>query len=73
MDLEKTYDSIHREGLWTVLRLHGLGDRLLKGVKKFNVNRRACVRLWNDVSDWFPVRIGLRQGYVMLPWFFNVR
>jgi len=35
MDLEKAYDRIDREGLWTVLIIYGLGGRLLKGVKRF--------------------------------------
>ena len=26
----------------------------------------------NDVSDWFPVNIGLRLGCVMSPWMFNL-
>ncbi len=69
---KKTYDRIDREGLWTVLRLYGLGGRLLKGVKSFYKNSRACVRVGNGVSDWFSVRIGLRQGCVMSPWLFNV-
>ena len=25
-----------------------------------------------DVSEWFPVNIGLKQGWVMSPWLFNV-
>ncbi len=55
MDLEKAYDRIDTEGLWTVLGLSGQGGRLLKGVKSFYVNSRACVRVGNEVSYWFPV------------------
>ncbi len=55
MDLQKAHDRIDREGLWTVLRLYGLGGRLLKRVKSFYVNSRACVRVGNGVSDWFLV------------------
>ena len=24
---------------------------------------KACVRVGNEVSEWFPVRVGLRQGW----------
>ena len=38
----------------------------------FYVDSRACVRVGNDVSEWFPVNVGLRQGCAMSPWLFNV-
>ncbi len=63
INLGKAYDRIDREGLWTVLRLYRLGGRLLKTVRSFYVNSRACVRVGNDVGDWFPVQVGLQQMF----------
>ena len=36
------------------------------------VGSQACVRVGNEVSEWFPVRVGLRQGCVMSPWLFSL-
>ena len=44
----------------------------MKAVQSFYVDSRACVRVGNDVSEWFLVNVGLRQGCVMSPWLFNV-
>ena len=49
-----------------------VGGKLLKAVTTFYINNRACVRVGNDVSGWFPVNVGLRQGCVMFPRLFNV-
>ena len=58
--------------MWQMLRVNGVGAKLLKAVQSFYVDSRACVRVGNDVSEWFPVNVGLRQGSVMSPWLFNV-
>ena len=31
-----------------------------------------CLGGINDVSEWFPFNVGLRQGCVMSSWLFNV-
>ena len=41
-------------------------------VQSLYVDSRACVRLGINVSEWFLVNVGLRQGCVMSPWLFNV-
>ena len=41
-------------------------------MQSFYVDSRACIRVENDVSEWFRVNVGLRQGCVMSPWLFNV-
>ena len=72
MDLEKAYDRVDREGMWDILKVYGVGGRLFRAIKSFYNNSRACVRVGEGVSDWFPVNVGLRQGCVMSPWLFNI-
>ena len=55
IDLEKDYDTIDRHGMWQMLRVYGVGRKLLKVVQTFYVASIACVRMGNDVSEWFPV------------------
>ena len=45
---------------------------MLKAVQSFYVDSAACVLLGNDVSKWFPVDDGLRQGCLMSPWLFHI-
>ena len=74
LDQEKAYDrvGVDRDAMWNVLRLYGIGGRLLRGVKSLYIGSKACVRVGNEASEWFPVRVGLRQGCVMSPWLFNL-
>ena len=60
-------DTIDRHGMWQMLRVYGVGGKLLKAVQNFYVDSRAGVRVGNDVSEWFPINVGLRQGCVMSP------
>ena len=41
-------------------------------MQSFYVDSRAGVRVGNDVSEWFSVTVGLRQGCVMYPRLFNI-
>ena len=72
MDLEKAYDRVDREALWKVMGMYGVEGRLLRAVKSLYVNSRACVRVGNEMSEWFDVGVGVRQGCVMSPWLFNL-
>ena len=51
MDLEKAYDTIDRHGMWQMLRVYGVGGKLLKAVQSYYVDGRASVRVGNDVSE----------------------
>ena len=54
------------------IRVYGVGGKLLKAVHSFYADSGVCVWVGNDVSAWFPVNVGLRQGCVMYPSLCNV-
>ena len=58
--------------MWQMLSVYGVGGKLLKAVQSFYVDSKACVLVGNNVSEWFPVNAGLKQGCVVSPWLFNV-
>ena len=70
LDLEKATYTIDQHGMWQMLRVYVVGGKLLKAVHSFYVDM-ACARVGMDVSEWFLVNIGLRQGCVMSSWLFN--
>ena len=39
---------------------YGVGGKLLKAVQHFYVDSRACVRMGNHASEWFPINCGLK-------------
>ena len=59
--------------MWLMQRVY-LEGKLMKAVQSFYVHiySRACVRVGMDVSEYFPVNVGLGQGCLMSPWLLNV-
>ena len=55
-----------------MLKVYGVGGKLLKAVQSFHIDSKACVRLENDVREWLPVNVASRQSCVMSPWLFKV-
>ena len=54
-----------------MLRVKGL-RKIVEAVQSFYVDSMACVLVEMDVSECFPVNVGLKQGCVMSPWALNV-
>ncbi len=66
MDLEKAYDRVDREALWSVMRIYGVGGQLLKGIQAFYREANACVRMRGKFNESFAVEVGVRQGDVTM-------
>ena len=72
VDLEKAYDSVVRSKLGEVLAEYDVEEWLLNVIRAMYVDSEACVRVDGEMSEWFGIRRGVRQGCVMSPWLFNV-
>ena len=53
MDLEKAYDKVDRDGMWQVMRINGVSGNVLRGIKSFYDDGRACLRVGGEVSESF--------------------
>ena len=55
-----------------IVESSGTAFKLLKAVQSYCIDSRVCVLVGNNVSEWFLVNVGLRQGCVMSRLLFNV-
>ncbi len=58
--------------LCDVLKIYGVGGKLLSAKKSFYEDASACVKISGETSEHFEIKVGLRQGCVMSPWLFNI-
>ena len=73
VDLQKTYDSVDRELLWKMLARAGVPEEMIAVIRQFHDGMQAQVRMDDgELSDWFEVTPGMRQGCVLSPLLFNI-
>ena len=60
VDLMKAFDSVSRQGLWTIMSKCDCPDRFIKMVRQFHANMMARVLDDGDSSEAFPVRNGVK-------------
>ncbi len=50
MNLEKAYDRVDWLALWDVLKIYGVGGKLLSQIKSFYEEASACVKISGETS-----------------------
>ena len=72
VDLRKTYNSVPRNALWTVLLKYGVPPRMVSEIRSLHVGISVAVRVGDSTTNDITVTYGLRQGCTLAPTLFNL-
>ena len=64
---ERAPDFVDRRALAKVLSLYGILDKYIKVISAMYENNIAAVKVGNEVSSWFRIKSGVKQGCVLSP------
>ena len=65
VDFEKAFDSVHRESLWNIMRISGIPEKMVRAIADIYARFECAVADGNVTSDWFMIKLGVKQGFVM--------
>ncbi|KAK3096021.1 hypothetical protein FSP39_022028 [Pinctada imbricata] len=72
IDAKKAFDSVHRDLLWYKLARIGVQDPFLEAVKSMYETTRSAVKLGHNMTDFFNVKNGVKQGCRLSPTIFSI-
>ena len=72
IDYKKAFDRVWHDGLFTVMQLYGIPQKLINIIRDLYSKAKSCIRLNNNLTEWFETTIGVRQGCLLSPDLFNL-
>ena len=72
IDYAKDFDCVDHNKLWKILHEMGIPDHLTCLLRNLYVGQEATVRTGPGMMDWFQIRKGVHQGYILSPCLFNL-
>ena len=71
-DYNKAFDCVDHNKLWKILKEMGIPDHLTGLLRNLYAGQEATVRTGPGMMDWFQIRKGVHQGYILSPCLFNL-
>ena len=72
MDYKKAFDRVRHDGLFSVLQQYGVPWKLINIIRDLYSKAKSCIRVNNNLTDWFETTIGVTQGCLLSPDLFNL-
>ena len=72
IDLQKAYDTVNRDALWEILsKSFSLPEKIIRILKALHSCTTGAIRADGQLSDEFPISVGVKQEDVLAPMLFN--
>ena len=71
IDYVKAFDCVDHNQLWKSLQEMEIPDHLTCPLRNLYAGQEATVRTGHGTMDWFQIRKGVCQGYILSPLLFN--
>jgi hypothetical protein len=72
IDYKQAFDSVWQEGLWKTMRHCGIREELVILVEDLYSKSVSAVRVDGELTEWFKIKVGVRQGCGMSSDLFNL-
>ena len=72
IDYTKVFDWADHNKLWNILKEMGIPDHLTWLLGNLYAGQEATVRNGHGKTDWFKIRKGVCQGYILSLYLFNL-
>ena len=67
IDYSKAFNCVDHNKLWNTLKEMGIPDHLTCLLRNLYAGQEATVRTGHGWMDWFQIRKGVCQGYILSP------
>ena len=67
IDFKKAFDSVRHTALCEIMKKMGMSKQIISPLRKLYQNQEAAVRVESELSEWFNIKKGVRQGCPISP------
>lgn len=72
VDMQKAFDTVNRNCLWFRLMKVGIHGNILHAIQSLYKDVSCAVSINDSLTEWFPVRQGVKQGCGLSPTMFAI-
>ena len=72
IDFKAAFDTVWRDALWKMMKATGINPKTIKIIQHMYENTECSVLIDGQLTEWFEVTVGVRQGCILSPSLFNL-